>query len=196
MWTDRPALAHPKSAGLSDREIAKHVGVSQQCVSGWRSKSESSYKLCKIGEPTTRTAVRNGKEYQIKVDNIGKTPRPQPVADGLAPGWRFLPCSHAHFFIDSSSHLLIYLGMANTPSKRIKVSKRALLQRIKRKLAHDGDRVITMREDKNGLLRNPELGKYLRVNSYNHIVDGTNDLEWWGKKEEVLAEWEEMETDE
>lgn len=77
------ALKHPKSAGLSDREIAKHVGVGNKCVSDWRNKL--SVSLTQIESPLTRTAVRNGKPYQIRVDNIGKTPKPQPVAVDCAP---------------------------------------------------------------------------------------------------------------
>lgn len=76
------ALKHPMSSGLSDREIAKHVGVSFQTVADWRKRI---YQTLVDSAPSTRTAVRNGKEYQIKVGNIGKTPKPQPVEVEYAP---------------------------------------------------------------------------------------------------------------
>jgi transposase len=66
------ALKHPRGAGLSDSQIAKHVGVTQQTVSNWRKKLESSYKICKIAK---RTVTRKGKTYQQRTDNIGKRAR-------------------------------------------------------------------------------------------------------------------------
>lgn len=66
----KAALQHPKSAGMSDTAIAKHVGVSQQCVSGWRNKLTPSHKDCEI--PQTRTVTRNGTTYQQNVTNIGR----------------------------------------------------------------------------------------------------------------------------
>lgn len=63
------ALRHPVSAGLSDREIARHVGVSFQCVADWKKRIYQS--LVDTPAPT-RTATRNGKTYEINVSNIGK----------------------------------------------------------------------------------------------------------------------------
>lgn len=64
------ALRHPKCAGLSDRAIAKHVGVSHPTVSQWREKL--SGKDCQIGIDK-RTATRNGTTYEINTSNIGKS---------------------------------------------------------------------------------------------------------------------------
>lgn len=64
------ALRHPKSQGLSDREIGRHVGVSQPMVSSWREKL--SEKLYQMEPPTERTVTRNGTTYQMNAENIGK----------------------------------------------------------------------------------------------------------------------------
>jgi transposase-like protein len=69
------ALKHPRGVGLSDSQIAKHVGVSQRTVSNWRSQLEASQKISKIA---TRTVTRKGKTYQQRTDNIGKRTRPKP----------------------------------------------------------------------------------------------------------------------
>lgn len=79
------ALRHPKCAGLSNRQIAKHVGVSEGAVRGWRDKL--SAKDTQIDTPT-RTATRNGTTYEINTSNIGKSradtqpmQKEQPVAE-------------------------------------------------------------------------------------------------------------------
>lgn len=63
------ALKHPASAGLSDVQIAKHVGVNDKTIAAWRERifGNSEDRL-----PPTRTATRNGKTYEINVSNIGK----------------------------------------------------------------------------------------------------------------------------
>lgn len=68
------ALRHAKSAGLSDHQIAKHVGVDVKTVGNWRKRSSPSMEIPKID---SRTATRNGMTYQINTANIGK--RPQAV---------------------------------------------------------------------------------------------------------------------
>ena len=64
----KAALAHPKCAGLSDNQIAKHVGVAQSTVSGWRAKlsPDPTYRFDKS---TTRTGA-DGRT--INVANIGR----------------------------------------------------------------------------------------------------------------------------
>lgn len=62
------ALKHPKCAGLSDRAIAKHVGVDQKTVGTWRAKL--SEELPKIDK---RTVTRNGATYEQNTSNIGKS---------------------------------------------------------------------------------------------------------------------------
>jgi transposase len=93
------ALKHPRGVGLSDHEIArhvgvdhktvlnwrmklaasreipqiaKHVGVDHKTVSHWRSKLEASWEIPKIA---TRAVTRKGKTYQQRTDNIGKRAR-------------------------------------------------------------------------------------------------------------------------
>lgn len=70
----KAALQHPKCAGLSDNQIAKHVGVNQTTVSAWRKKLGASYGIPKIDN---RTATRNGTTYEINTSNIGKKQVPQ-----------------------------------------------------------------------------------------------------------------------
>jgi hypothetical protein len=80
------ALKHPMSSRLSDREIAKHVGVSYETVRGWRGKLGDIYQTL----TDTRTATRNGKQYQIDTTNIGKRSaqrvNPDPVEPTKTPG--------------------------------------------------------------------------------------------------------------
>lgn len=58
------ALKHPKCAGLSDRAIAKHVGVDKNTVSAWRSKVTGEIPQSKL---------RTGADGRtINTSNIGK----------------------------------------------------------------------------------------------------------------------------
>lgn len=65
----KAALGHPKGAGMSDSQIAKHVGVHQTTVSEWRAKLNPSQGNLKIA---TRTVTRKGKTYQQDTANIGR----------------------------------------------------------------------------------------------------------------------------
>lgn len=69
------ALRHPKCAGLSDRAIAKHVGVTHPTVSGWREKLSG-----KTFQIETRTVTRHGTTYQQNTANIGKKITQQQTA--------------------------------------------------------------------------------------------------------------------
>lgn len=69
------ALRHPKCSGLSNRQIAKHVGVSEAAVRSWRDKL--SAKDTQI-QDKTRTVTRNGTTYQQNTANIGKS-KAEPV---------------------------------------------------------------------------------------------------------------------
>ena len=61
------ALAHPNAATMSDRLLAEHCGVGHPLVAKMK-------ELSGIGSQIeTRTAIRNGKEYEINTANIGKT---------------------------------------------------------------------------------------------------------------------------
>ena len=78
------ALLHPLSAGMSDRQIAQHVGVDHTTVLRWREKLGASGALHQM----TRTATRRGKNYEIKVEKIGRRtapPRPQEPAATWCP---------------------------------------------------------------------------------------------------------------
>lgn len=63
------ALRHPKSQGMSDSAIAKHVGVDSQTVSNWRTKLVASSEVRKMD---TRTVTRGGTTYQQNVSKIGR----------------------------------------------------------------------------------------------------------------------------
>ena len=76
------ALLHSLSAGLSDRQIAQHVGVDHTTVLRWREKLGASGALHQID---TRTATRRGRTYEIKVAKIGRRTAascpPEPAAE-------------------------------------------------------------------------------------------------------------------
>jgi len=61
----KAALAHPKGAGMSDRDIARHVGVGHSMVSELRAELTPSVRIGQIETPTV-TVKRKGKTYQMK----------------------------------------------------------------------------------------------------------------------------------
>jgi transposase-like protein len=63
----KAALQHPSGAVLSDRQIAKHVGVSDQMVHDYRHRLESTAKLWQ----SPRRTGRDGRT--INVTNIGRS---------------------------------------------------------------------------------------------------------------------------
>ncbi|MBI1955902.1 MAG: ParB N-terminal domain-containing protein [Acidobacteria bacterium] len=68
------ALQHPRGAELSDREIARHVGVDHVTVSRWREK------LCLSGEIhqiDSRTVTRSGITFQQDTTGINHRPQTQ-----------------------------------------------------------------------------------------------------------------------
>lgn len=77
------ALLHPGGAGKSDTAIAKHVGVDQKTVLGWREKLELSKEIPKI---ETRTVSRGDSTYQQNTANIvGRKPLTPPKEAEPAP---------------------------------------------------------------------------------------------------------------
>lgn len=67
------ALAHPKAAGMSDREIAEHCGVSHQTVSNYR------IALSKFDSQSTNP-IRTGRDGRtINTANIGKSNGKKPT---------------------------------------------------------------------------------------------------------------------
>lgn len=82
----KAALQHPGGEGLSDGQIASHVGVSDQMVRNYRRRTEATPKVLK-------SAKRKGRDGRtINVANIGKTvaapqsPPPPPPAELLVSG--------------------------------------------------------------------------------------------------------------
>ncbi|MCC6861666.1 MAG: hypothetical protein IT158_24060 [Bryobacterales bacterium] len=70
-------MAHPKGAVLSDSQIAKHVGVSQHCVSDWRKKLEPTQKVSK-------SPLRTGRDGRtINTANIGRRSTEGGTRSGL-----------------------------------------------------------------------------------------------------------------
>jgi hypothetical protein len=73
----KAALAHPKSAGLSDRAIAVHVGVSHQTVADWRKKIDPLSK--------TDSAPRQCSDGRVmNTANIGRRSESRPVYAAVA----------------------------------------------------------------------------------------------------------------
>lgn len=66
----KAALQHPKSKGMSNSAIAKHVGVSPVSVGTWREKLKP---ISKSFIDRDRTVTRGGTTYQQDISRIGKT---------------------------------------------------------------------------------------------------------------------------
>lgn len=77
----KAALQHPGGTGLSDGQIAVHVGVSDQMVRNYRRQINPTPKVLK----STKRKGRDGRT--INVAKIGKTPdtAPPPKNAGTAP---------------------------------------------------------------------------------------------------------------
>ncbi|MEP7366188.1 MAG: hypothetical protein ABI972_23265 [Acidobacteriota bacterium] len=79
--------------------------------------------------------------------------------------------------------------MAN---KKVPITHRALIQRINRKLAQDGMILKTARLYSTGH-ENTNLGRYYIVDrTKNTLAFSHCDLDYWGKRVGVLAEWEKL----
>ena len=101
------ALKHPKGAGLSDSQIARHVGVDHKTVAAWRAKLEGTWEIPKSAERTgadgrtTNTSKIGGRRRNkpkirptpsndtVQTDEISETGMESlPCADGdLAAHW-------------------------------------------------------------------------------------------------------------
>jgi hypothetical protein len=64
----KAALAHPKCAGLSDNQIAKHVGVDHKTIAVYRASILGNSQ-------DKRTVTRGSSTYQQNTANIGKCPQ-------------------------------------------------------------------------------------------------------------------------
>jgi hypothetical protein len=97
------ALRHPKSRGLSDSQIARHVGCSREWVRRIRERLASCNKL---QDDHTRVVTRGGTTYQIDATKIGQQKRASQTAHGQvfscgtcgetfsAPVWHCPGCDH------------------------------------------------------------------------------------------------------
>lgn len=116
------ALRHPKCMGLSDNQIAKHVGVNQTTVSAWRKKLETTYGIPKS---TARTGA-DGRT--INTANIGKqsstqastapaqpAPAPQRVEPQAPPEPQDQPEPEPSDSHDLQVFRLHLLGIIETP---------------------------------------------------------------------------------
>jgi transposase-like protein len=66
----KAALVHASGAGLSDRQLARHCGVTHPVVAAWREKLGLSGKNYQIDR--ARTVTRQGTTYQQDTTNIGQ----------------------------------------------------------------------------------------------------------------------------
>jgi hypothetical protein len=80
----RAALRHAKALGLSDRELARHLGVHHVTVGKYRSEMESSGEIHQIER---RAVTRGDSTYQQDTANIGGGRRfpPPPMRIPTAP---------------------------------------------------------------------------------------------------------------
>ena len=107
----KAALRHPKGAGLSDSQIARHVGVDHKTVAAWREKLEGTWDIPKSDQRTgsdgrTTNTAKIGRRRWTKPKtatppqpdqpadpaqtdrNAGTTPESHPsAAEGFANFW-------------------------------------------------------------------------------------------------------------
>lgn len=77
------ALLHPNGASLSDRKIAKHVGVDHSTVLRWREKLGSCGALHHMN---SRSFSRGGSEYTYRIASAGAE-SPKVAALESVAGW-------------------------------------------------------------------------------------------------------------
>jgi hypothetical protein len=71
----KAALMHPKGAGQSDSQIARHVGVDHKTVAAWREKLEATWEIPK----SPKRAGRDGRT--ITISKIGLRKEAQETAE-------------------------------------------------------------------------------------------------------------------
>lgn len=82
------ALRHPTGASMSNREIARHVGVDEGTVRNYREQLEATAEIPQIAK---RAVTRGGSTYTQNTARIGanQPARPQPKRDDAAEdAWR------------------------------------------------------------------------------------------------------------
>ena len=75
-------------------------------------------------------------------------------------------------------------------SKRVAVSRRAVIQRVRRRLAHDAQTLFTNRSA--CPMVHAQIGDLYVVDQNNHIADTHIELEKYARDLGVLADWEAM----
>jgi hypothetical protein len=85
----KAALRHPKGAGLSDSQIARHVGVDHKTVAAWREKLEGTWEIPKSDKRTggdgrmTNTAKIGRRRWSKPQTAI--LPQPDQTVDPAQP---------------------------------------------------------------------------------------------------------------
>jgi hypothetical protein len=87
----RAALKHPKSAGLSNLAISRHLGVDDKTVGKYRDEMEASSEIPKIDQ---RTVERNGQTYTQNTTNIGASRPPTEPAQRMSEQYEITPIVH------------------------------------------------------------------------------------------------------
>jgi phage N-6-adenine-methyltransferase len=87
----RAALKHPKSAGLSNLAISRHLGVDDKTVGKYRDEMEASSEIPKIDQ---RTVERNGQTYTQNTANIGANRPPTEPARRMSEQYEITPIVH------------------------------------------------------------------------------------------------------
>lgn len=99
-----------------------------------------------------------------------------------------LVCSRAHYLIDSLACLPHPACMA--VKQTLSITKRAVIQRINRKLSRDGQQLRASRSERG----RTDAGDYYIVDLNRKAILATHcDLEKLGRKLEVVAAWERLE---
>jgi hypothetical protein len=80
--------------------------------------------------------------------------------------------------------------MATNPKQPVSV--RALVARINRRLANEGERVLTCREASRWF---QDCGRYYVVNDRDNILATDIDLEAYGRETGALRAWEQLAAD-
>lgn len=100
----RAALGHPNGAGLSDRQVASHVGVDHKTVSAWREKLEgtgeipqSDHRTGRDGRTTNIDGLRQRSTTKSRTPQVATAGRAVCTTCGQefsAPVWHCPGCDH------------------------------------------------------------------------------------------------------
>lgn len=82
------ALRHPKAPSLSNRELARHVGVDEGTIRYYRAQMEASAEIPQIAE---RTVTRGGSTYTQSTAKIGTNQPQRKTLDSSVPAVNVVP---------------------------------------------------------------------------------------------------------